>query len=174
MRACVLDEVEYPRYRRLAVRLGGLYPQRRRHIYRRAEYLIADLYRPRQALARECRDIYIRYAVKHLAVNSHALAGVDEHNTSDLDLLGRERDKLAVSLDDRLIGAYLHKRADAPSALSERDALKKLARLVKEHYRHRLKIVSPAPNGKDYRADRGYRHKEILVKKLTVYKSACR
>ena len=80
--------------------------------------------------------------------------------------------KLAVLLDICIVGADIHKLGDVFAALSNGDALEKLARLVEDHYGERFGIVAALRvDSKCECTDSCDCHKKIFIERSAVFYS---
>ena len=143
--------------------LGCLDAQQAAHIHGSADDLIAGFNVSGQALAGQRAGIERGGSLHDNTVDRHLLAGPYHDDTADLDLVGIHFLHFAVLLEVGVIGPDIHQFTDTAPALSDRDALEKLADLIKEHDCDALRVFT-----QDHCADRCHCHQKALVKNLMI------
>ena len=167
--ARVLDQVEDLRHGGLAERLRCADLQNAGHVDAAADDLVTLLDVARQALAGQRAGVETGGALDDHAVERNLFARLDDDDAADRNLVRIDLRQLAVSFDVRVIRANVHQRGDILPALADGVALEQLADLVEQHNGDALDIVAALrPDGEEERAERGQRHKEILVKRAAV------
>ena len=168
--ARVLHELEDARDGGLTERLGRADVQHAGHVDAAGDDVGARLHVAGDGLAGERGGVELAYALGDDAVDRHALAGLDDDDVADLDLIGVDLDELPVLLDVGVVGGDVHHGADGLAALAHGVALEQLADLVEQHDRGAFRHVRLGLGEKHHGegTDGRHRHEEALVERLAV------
>ena len=142
---------------------GCLHAQKAGQVDGSAEDLLSRRDIPGQGFAGERRSVYRRSSLHDHTVDRHPLAGFDENNAADLDVIGISLLHAVLCLQIGVVRPDVHQLADVFSALSDRITLEEFSDLVKEHDRDSLGILAERHGSHGRR-----RHEEVLIKYLPV------
>ena len=142
-----------------------------RHVDAAADDIVSGFGRAGDRLAGKGGGIELRLAFDDDAVDGHALAGLDDDDGADGDVIGKDLLECAVGLlDVGIIGCDVHHGADRLAALAHGVCLEQLADLVEQHdsgaFGHVRIGIGEEHHGK--RADGRDGHEEALVERLAA------
>ena len=155
----------------LAKGFGGAHADKTRHVDAAADDIVAGLGGTGDRLAGEGGGVELGYALDDNAVDGHALAGLDNNDGADGDVIGKDLLERAVSLlNVGVIGRDVHHGADRFATLAHGICLEQLADLVEQHnggaFGHVRIGIGEEHHGK--RADGRDGHEEALVERLAA------
>ena len=155
----------------LAKGLGGAHVDETRHVNAAADDIVSGFGRAGDRLAGEGSGVELRLALDDDAIDGHALAGLNDDDGADGDVIGEDLLERAVGLlDVGVVGRDVHHGTDRFAALAHGVGLEQLADLVEQHdggaFGHVRVGVGVEYHGKC--ADGRDRHEEAFVESLAA------
>ena len=148
----------------LPINLRGPDAQHTVGVHTAADDLIPGAHGARAALAGQSCGIQGGLTGQDHAVQRDLLTGLDDDGRANGHIIGvNDGDAAVPGLQIRAVGADVHQRGDARTALADGVGLEQLTDLVEQHNGHALGVLAAADG-----ADRGDGHQEVLVKNLAV------
>ncbi len=143
--------------------LSGLDGQDARLIDAPADNLHARLHLAGHRFAGQGRSVQRGAALDDLAVQWDTLTGLHDDGVTNLHVLRVYLYQLAALLNVGIVWANVHQAGNGAAGLGNSVGLEPLAYLIEQHHRHALGMFP-----QDQCADSRNRHKEVLVKHLTM------
>ena len=148
----------------LPINLRGPDAQHTVGVHTAADDLVPGAHGARAALAGQRCGIQGGLTGQDHAVQRDLLTGLDDDGRANGHIIGvNDGDAAVLGLQIRAVGADVHQRGDARTALADGVGLEQLADLVEQHNGHALGVLTAADG-----ADRGDGHQEIFVKNFAV------
>ena len=175
--ACIFHQIQNFRHRGFAELFGRLYLQHARHIDASADDLVALLCISRQALSCQCTCVESRRSFYDDTIDRNLLPRLHHDHGTGLYFVRIDLFQFPVLFNIGVIGTDVHQVTDISAAFANSITLEPLADLIEQHNRYGFYII-PCFVFSHFgiycncdRADRGYRHQQALVKRLTVLDS---